>query len=200
MIFTSYFSSKLIRGRETQCVGVSRKHVKNFKYCTKLEPPKAMFDAYRKAKETGDAKIIKKALKRYEIQYKNYLLTLDVHAAYQALNGKILLCFEKDDKTCHRKWIRDWFRHFGYRIAELTAGDRDNVYEQVTIDIGTLESSTTTEKATTEKATTKKATTKKANQVPETKDFAVAVVHEFFAETMWQEFFVKPFGGVFSQY
>lgn len=142
MVFTSYYSSRLIRGKESQCVGISRKRMVNFRHCSKLEPPKEMFAEYQQAKATGNKTVIQKAFKRYEVKYKNYLLTLDVHAAYQALDGRILLCFEKDDTTCHRKWIRDWFKHFGYEAAELTAGDRSNVYAEETIDIGAVESST----------------------------------------------------------
>lgn len=174
MIYTSYFNSKLIRGKETKCVGVSRKHVKGFKYCSKLEPRKEMFSRYLKAKATGDPKIIKKAMKRYEIEYKRYLLTLDVHAAYQALDGRILLCFEADDSTCHRKWIRDWFKHFGYQVEELGAKKKETATE--TINVGTFASAT--------KEIAKPIQKKKegAKRLPTNHEIAMY---------MWQEFFVN---------
>ncbi len=137
MIFTSYYSSKLAKKHSADCVGVSIKDVHGFKYCSKLKPRKAMFEAFRKALKTGDEEIIAKARIKYEAAYKRYLMTLDVHAAYKALNGKILLCFERDSDTCHRKWIRQWFNHFGYEAEELTDDNEPEAVQEDDEETGT---------------------------------------------------------------
>lgn len=57
--------------------------------------------------------------KRFEYEYKMYLLTLDVDKVYSDLNGKIILCYEKSGSFCHRYFIRDWFKYFGYECEEI---------------------------------------------------------------------------------
>lgn len=175
MIYTSYYANPKLKELKRQCVGVSRKHVKGFNYCTKLEPPQNIFNKYMAAKKTGNAATIRKAFKQYEAEYKRYLLTLDVHAAAKAFNGKILLCYEKDDSTCHRKWIRDWLKHFGYEAVEYGQDDG------TTIDGGYEQSST-------EKLV--------RTDTPARKQ--ITFTWQDLKDAMWQEFFVKPFGDSFA--
>lgn len=109
MIYTSYWGN-LKNVDPAKVVSVSR--YTNFWHgakCSKLFPSAQLLRDYKLGKITQ---------REYEITYKNYLLTLDVHSAYRALDGKILMCYERVG-FCHRHFIAQWFRHFGYSCEEL---------------------------------------------------------------------------------
>jgi uncharacterized protein (DUF488 family) len=37
----------------------------------------------------------------------------------QALEGKVLLCYEKSGDFCHRHLVAEWLRRYGYEVKEL---------------------------------------------------------------------------------
>lgn len=61
-----------------------------------------------------------KSKRIYEKLYcRDVLGHLNVHDVARALEGKVLLCYEKPDEFCHRHIVAKWLRDNGYECEEL---------------------------------------------------------------------------------
>lgn len=104
MIFTSYYGNvvNLIyqeKFKVSDLIGISRYKIKegyNIKYEEKLAPELGLLWSYKN-------KLI--SWKEYCLKYYDYLYDLDYrfwNDFEKNFDGKVLLCFEKDYKKCHR--------------------------------------------------------------------------------------------------
>lgn len=65
-----------------------------------------------RTKRTGD-------LVQYTKEYMEQLTSLDVHKVAKDLgDDAVLVCYERDDKFCHRHLVATWLKSNGYTIAE----------------------------------------------------------------------------------
>ena len=65
--------------------------------------------------------LLKKDEDYTEFEFKKYVLDkLSPEYMWEALKDKILLCYEKDRDSCHRKWVAEWFeKHIiGAKVPE----------------------------------------------------------------------------------
>ena len=130
MIHTSYFAK--YRGNAGCSIAI--KHPQGFKgyKCDALFPPKSLLVWYKtweeKYKEdfeaTGDHKKFRENMKllkkNYADQYRQEVLNkIDVHSVGKALDGKVLLCWERSGAFCHRHLVAEWLRAAGYDCEEL---------------------------------------------------------------------------------
>lgn len=111
MIYTSHFWSWKIKLDDPRLVSIARYSPKQYKgaTCLKLAPSPELLKHW---KRTYD--------KRYYIDtFSTMLSGYDADHAYMALDGKILLCYEKPEQFCHRHLVAHWFNEFGYKCEEL---------------------------------------------------------------------------------
>lgn len=90
-----------------------------------LVPPYEWVRWYHSAKNQS-TEIRNEVLRAYERRYKNYINRIDIDELYSKITAHlgqfdrvILLCWERDDYPCHRHWIRDWFKYYGYETFEF---------------------------------------------------------------------------------
>lgn len=111
-IYTSYFSYPKLSTYNFPKVAISKKLPVWFKvdqWYKELAP------SYRLVAEKTepDEYIIKYA---EEVLYK-----LDPHKVVEELNGCVLLCWEKENKFCHRHLVGEWLKtHTGCEVVELS--------------------------------------------------------------------------------
>lgn len=107
MIYTSYFA----KYKGDKGVNISRynKFWSGASYPT-LAPDAELLTLYKMGRVS---------IEEYTNIYNQQLRKLDVHKVYADLNGKVLLCYEKNGDFCHRHLIADWFKKYGYECEEL---------------------------------------------------------------------------------
>jgi len=55
-----------------------------------------------------------------ERYYKEVLDMLDPEKVYNDLKGRVLLCWERSDKFCHRHLVAEWiFNNLGIKVNEI---------------------------------------------------------------------------------
>jgi hypothetical protein len=110
MIYTSYFGNREI-WNDPRCVSIALYPPASYKgsRCSKLYPAPSLLACW-KARHDEQA---------YTEQYNAMLATLDPHACYRALEGKILLCYESRYMFCHRHLVAKWLIGAGYSVIEL---------------------------------------------------------------------------------
>ena len=113
MIFTSYFASKLIKGRGLRLVSIalSTRYVKCERFKV-LAPTREMIELAHAGK-----------FEDYTRAYQeNVLRTLNPLKVYEELDGAVLLCWEKAGSFCHRRLVADWLENaVGQSVPELDA-------------------------------------------------------------------------------
>ena len=119
LIRTSYFAyfAKKVKSGEVkpwEGVSIARKTPKGFpgKKCSVLAPGWELLSDYKTGK-IDDAK--------YTERYKAEILAkIPPENVAHALDGKILLCWEKPDKFCHRHIVAEWLREAGFDVDEVS--------------------------------------------------------------------------------
>jgi hypothetical protein len=113
MIYTSYFAKmrKMTPEQQAKCMSIARFTPKgvNIPINTMLAPH---WDILKKYKEDKDEE-------SYTVAYKKQLAALNPHNIAKAMDGRILLCYEKSGDFCHRHLLADWLRNNGYECEEL---------------------------------------------------------------------------------
>jgi len=112
MIQTSYYSNPLLKGREAECVAISRglpMYTRKDTYSRRLDlaPTKEIMHIEDEA--------------RYRERYFAEILSkLDPAKVAAELDGKILLCFEKPNgEFCHRRMVAEWLHDaLGIEVPE----------------------------------------------------------------------------------
>lgn len=120
MIHTSYFA----KYRGNAGCSIALRHPKGYKgfTCEALYPPKSLLDWYNyHSNNIGEVFMTKKELHlAMAEQYNEHVLKrLDVKSVAEALDGKVLLCWEGSGKFCHRHLVSQWLRNHGYKCEEL---------------------------------------------------------------------------------
>lgn len=129
MIHTSYYAK--YKGNSGVCI--SRTYPKGFKgeTCTALYPPKKLLEFY-KAEEAKFDGIVKqhgveamiayrnKIERIYADYYKEAVLNkIDLKNLGAKLQGKVLLCWEKSGRFCHRYLVAEALEKAGFKCSEL---------------------------------------------------------------------------------
>lgn len=110
MIYTSYFSSR--KWELTKGVSIAR-YVKFWQGKTypSLFPSQKLLSDYKNG-------LIDE--KEYERRYVSETLSkLNPKEVYEALDGKVLLCYEKTGDFCHRHIVAKWLNDNGFKCEEL---------------------------------------------------------------------------------
>ena len=130
MIHTSYYGK--YRGNAGCCISIM--HPKGFKgfSCEALYPSRSLLEWYKFKSneldtwyaETKDAEEFIKRRKVIELQYEqsyyeDVLSRLDPKSVAKNLDGKVLLCYEKSGRFCHRHIVAKWLINNGYKCEEL---------------------------------------------------------------------------------
>lgn len=112
MIYTSYFASKKYDVDKAVCIARwSPSSFNNMLHCPDLYPPADLLKDWKENKITEE---------EYTRRYKRDVLAkLNPNTIYNALDGKVLLCYEKSGSFCHRNIVREWLNFFGYKCEEL---------------------------------------------------------------------------------
>ena len=110
MIYTSYFASR--KYNESIAVSISRGTPSWFtgKEYKLLAPSRDLLNGYKLGEINDDI---------YTKEFNKYLSTLDAEKVYNDLDGKVLLCYEKTGKFCHRHLVAEWLINNGYDVIEL---------------------------------------------------------------------------------
>lgn len=110
MIYTSNFSKNGNNENAVAICGKSPAFFKGMEY--KKLAPKYWF--FKKYKEDHDEEFY---IKHY---YLEVLSKLDPQKVYEELDGKILLCYEKETDFCHRFLVADWLEQkLGIKVEEI---------------------------------------------------------------------------------
>lgn len=110
MIYTSFFYFKGLEG-----IPKERKVAISLGVPPNWSGPRYMALAPTRA-------MIKMSTPQYYQLYNAILAKLDPFAVGKALDGKILLCWEKNPAECHRSYVAQWLRKAGFQCQELTGG------------------------------------------------------------------------------
>jgi uncharacterized protein (DUF488 family) len=110
MIFTSNFSKNGYNENAVAICGKSPEWYFGKEY-KKLAPKYWFFVKYKQDRDE-------------EFYIKNYyaevLSQLDPKKVYEELDGKILLCYEKETDFCHRFLVADWLEYnLGIKVDEI---------------------------------------------------------------------------------
>lgn len=120
MIYTSYFARSDVWPRGTVSIAASASFWKYETY-EPLVPMRGILWAYKHHEISMD---------EYIHLYKEQLARLSVHAVAMDLEERILLCYEKPDKFCHRHIVAEWLREAGYEVRELEEGEAAALIEK----------------------------------------------------------------------
>lgn len=117
MIYTSYFSSK--KYNKEKAVSISRwNKFWDGPIYSLLAPSESLLSWWKDLPE--HARQLEECKKQYtEAYYKETLSQLNPHWVAQALEEKVLLCYEKSEDFCHRHLVTEWLRSYGYEVKEL---------------------------------------------------------------------------------
>ena len=113
MIYTSYFAHYKGDDGVAICLWLPSWST-NIKHYPELAPTQ---DILLKWKNSAQSKLDERDY--IETYKKEVLGKLDVNKVAKDLDGKVLLCYEKTGKFCHRNIVRDWFIENGYECKEL---------------------------------------------------------------------------------
>ena len=122
MIYTSYFSKfKGDFGGKKYTDGVSITlggHWWKGNKCNELAPTSQILSWWKNLTPEEQKTIAKQNIYK-KLYYRDVLSKLNVHEMYKKLDGKVLLCFEKDGDFCHRHIVAEWFNFNNYVCKEL---------------------------------------------------------------------------------
>lgn len=107
MIYTSYFAK--YRGENGISVATSQPKGCSYPTFHQLVPDRSLVWAYKNGEVTEE---------EYTKMYNRQLDELDVHEIAQSLDEMVLLCWEGNEKFCHRHLISDWFNNHGIPCKE----------------------------------------------------------------------------------
>ncbi|MBR3208903.1 MAG: DUF488 family protein [Bacilli bacterium] len=112
MIWTGYFSG--YKGDNGVAICLYKPYWFQGEQYLPLAPTKRLLYWFRETNKGKDAQEI------YCRLYKKYVLSkLDVHQVARALDGKVLLCYEKPGVFCHRHIVAEWLNENGYECKEI---------------------------------------------------------------------------------
>ena len=114
MIYTSYFAQmKKLCNEFAKDSFVSIARYSPFWYhglaLEALMPSKELLAGYRAGKIT---------VEEYTKQFNAQLANLNVHDYGEALQGHVLICFERSEEFCHRHLVTKWLNDNGYECEE----------------------------------------------------------------------------------
>lgn len=89
-----------------------------------LAPTKRILEWYKSTPQDEKSQRIYKKL-----YYRDVLNHLDVHAVARALDGKVLLCYERPDDFCHRHIVAEWLNANGYKCQEAETISEQELYK-----------------------------------------------------------------------
>lgn len=113
MIYTSYFEAVRDFKDTNRLVSIAFWTIPEFKHIqkyTKLAPTQDILARFKEDKNEG---AYTKAF------YKQVLNRLDPGYIFRKFDDKILLCYEKPGKFCHRHIVSRWLRNHGYPCQEM---------------------------------------------------------------------------------
>ena len=112
MIYTSNFSKN---GSNPNAISISGKCPEWF-YGPEYKQLAPKYWFFKKYKEDHDEEFY---ILNY---YKEVLSKLDPEKVLKDLDGKIMLCYEKETEFCHRFLVADWLKFkLGIRVEEITS-------------------------------------------------------------------------------
>lgn len=79
-----------------------------------LAPTRRLLEWYKSSAQDEKAQDIYR-----RIYYRDVLNHLNPEAVYRALDGKVLLCYEKSGDFCHRHLVSEWLNANGYECKEI---------------------------------------------------------------------------------
>ena len=112
MIYTSYYG----KYKGTQGVAISRTIPYGYKceVYKPLAPTRRLLQWFSETDKGLDAQ------EQYrQIYYQDVLNHLNPDEVYRALDGKVLLCYEKTGVFCHRHLVAEWLNKNGYKCEEF---------------------------------------------------------------------------------
>lgn len=109
MIYTSYFSNPALKGSSLRLVSIARGNPRGWhgERYERLAPTWAM---------------LKMPEAEYYRLYDEILGKLNVMEVGNELDGSVLLCWERDAKSCHRSYVGKWLAAAGFEVQELGRG------------------------------------------------------------------------------
>lgn len=110
MIYTSYFKFPGLVKIETQrkvAISIGVPPAWKGRRYLELAPTRAM---------------LKMSISQYYKLYDTILSKLDPFKVGQELEGKILICWEKNPLECHRSYVGQWLNKAGFKCEELSGG------------------------------------------------------------------------------
>ena len=113
MIYTSYFANmrKMTDEQKARCMSIARYTPKGVKIPinTMLAPKWDILKKYKEDKDTN----------AFVVAYKEQLAALNADTIAKTMDGRILICYEKNGDFCHRHILARWFKDNGYECEEL---------------------------------------------------------------------------------
>lgn len=118
MIYTSYFSSRRFPINLGVAITLGGKFWKGDVYKALAPTPQILNWWKNERQKWKNPELV------YEKLYiRDVLNKLDVHQVAKDLNGKVLLCFEKEGDFCHRHIVAKWLSENGYECHEVEKGE-----------------------------------------------------------------------------
>jgi uncharacterized protein YeaO (DUF488 family) len=106
-IKTSYFAK--YKGDDGVCIAIIKPfYFKGTRYKA-LAPTLKLLHDYKMQDITWED---------YKIEYNKQLEKLDAKQVAKELDGKVLLCYEKDRNNCHRSFVAEWLEKNADVICE----------------------------------------------------------------------------------
>lgn len=112
MIYTSYFAG--YRGTKGVAVCLYKPQWWKGEQFLDLAPTERILKWWNESPKDEKTKRIYRKL-----YCRDVLEHLNVHDVARALEGKVLLCYEKPDEFCHRHIIAEWLNANGYKCEEF---------------------------------------------------------------------------------
>lgn len=122
MIKTGYFAK--FKGNNGVAICLYPPKYFNGETYPSLAPTQRILEWYKSSPQDEKAQDIYKRL-----YYRDVLNHLNVHDVARALDGKVLLCFERPDEFCHRHIVAEWLNANGYKCEEMEYMNEQELYE-----------------------------------------------------------------------
>ena len=112
MIWTGYFSG--YKGTEGVAICLWKPYWFKGEQYLPLAPTQRILNWFRETDRGEEAQKIYR-----QLYFRDVLAKLDVHQVARALDGKVLLCYEKQGVFCHRHLVAEWLNVNGYKCEEF---------------------------------------------------------------------------------
>lgn len=131
MIYTSNYKLLDNRGYREKAISISGDRGKSAGYCGQCYPLLAPKLSFWKIWKSNIGKVPEEENNKYYIRefYDNVLKDLDADELYNALDEKILLCYEDENSFCHRQVVASYLELFiGENVPEVKV-ENNNLIE-----------------------------------------------------------------------